>query len=261
MTQKNKNSTKEVVSKKYNCLIIIPIIISILSFGYGIFNNIANKRLELKVNALSYKPQITVSKCQLTDLEIKSSPFQINQDELINDTIEKKTTAQYTVNFKITLKNVGNNNAHLMLISYTDTTTGDDFFRQFKNDKKFQIFLRDTKADNSYYSDYQINPGTDFSTSIRTSINFLKDNIFTFHLWIVYKNDMGMIYDTYYWYRGKLGDFSLGSYYNIITGQMVNPKIENFENIISFVDDNNSFHIYSKKENRKMIRYFSQLDK
>jgi hypothetical protein len=189
------------------------IIIAIIAGIIGICNICYTSFLNYKLNKLNYSPQLIVSKCQLTDYKKLGS-----------------TTSQYSVRAIITLKNIGNNNAHLMMQVSICIPTGEDFLRNEKNKKEFAKDVRD--APREYYSDKQIYPTQEIIVSPLVEGLNSADSIFTLHFWFVYKNDNGIIYDSYYWYSGKI--------------------IENPEKPICFDSENNSFHIYCWWESWRM---------
>jgi len=76
------------------------------------------------------------------------------------------------------------------------------FFKKRENKKDFAKNVRD--APREYYSDKQIYPTQEFIVSPLVEGLNSADSIFTLHFWFVYKNDNGIIYDSYYWYSGKI---------------------------------------------------------
>jgi|ERR1035437_1349863 hypothetical protein len=206
MLNNKKERFKKFKSKRpdgwYRATTYIAMVASLVS----IFSIIYTIKLGSKLNKLNYSPQLVVSKCQLTDFKKLGS-----------------TTFQYSVRAIVTLKNIGNNNAHLMMSVSICIPVGEDFLRKEKNKKDFAKNVRD--APREYYSDKQIYPTQEFIVSPLVEGLNSSDSIFTLHFWFVYKNDNGIIYDSYYWYSGKI--------------------TENPEKPICFDSENNSFHIYS----------------
>lgn len=232
-----------------NC---IPIIISILALGFSVITFFSERNTKYKISTVTYFPQLTVKQCTLTNLEIKSSPPIINRNDLDQDTILKKVGGVFQANFQVEMQNNGNNNAQLLFIAVADTTSGLDYFRQLLFHKGLDQLLRHGEKDISYYSDIKISPNKEFNINVSRSIQFINQDSYTLHFWIVYRNEFGLIYDTYYWYRGIISLPVIVSYIDESTGQLINSHLESPEKIISFIDDNNSFKIYSKKESHQI---------
>lgn len=255
----NANNTKGKTTRLNILYWIIGIVVPILTFGYIVLHNNKVDNDEFRKNAINFKPELVIVKCKLAKFRITSLPIGFTKDDFKKDTIEKITQTIDSVQFDVVFKNVGNYHANILIGFYTDTTTGNRFLDNFQNKEEFTDFIKKNKPE--YYSDIQIRPGEEFATRIKTRINFIKDKMFTIHIRIIYKNSTNNVYDSYSWYRGKINDFILGTYFNIMTGQLLNPTIENSEDIISLVDSNKVFYPYSRTESKKMLKYFPQLDK
>ena len=206
MLNNKKGRFKKFKSKRPDGLYRATTYIAMVASLVSIFSIIYTIKLGSKLNKLNYSPQLIVSKCQLTDFKKLGS-----------------TTFQYSVKAIVTLKNIGNNNAHLMMYVSICIPVGEDFLRKEKNKKDFAKNVRD--AQREYYSDKQIYPTQEIIVSPLVEGLNSADSIFTLHFWFVYKNDNGIIYDSYYWYSGKI--------------------MENPEKPICFDSENNSFHIYN----------------
>jgi hypothetical protein len=230
-----------------------------LGLGYKVIHDNKIDNDEYNRASLTYRPELRIMKCKLTSFKVESLPIEITTDDLKKDTIERKIKSTDSVQFDIVFKNVGNYHANILIGLGTDTTTGDRFLDNFKNKSEFSNFIKKNKP--AYYPDIQIRPEEEFTSRIKTKINFLSDKMFTFHIRIIYMNNTKNVYDTYSWYRGKINDFIFETYFNLKTGQLLNPKIENSEDIISFVDSNKVFYPYTKRESEKMLKYFPQFDK
>lgn len=232
MISKNKKMTKMIKFLTNNLWAIIPIILTIVGFTYAHIQNKRNNTLEDKLNKLNYSPQLVVTECKITD-------FNIN----------RLATTQYTVTAETKLKNIGNNNAHLMMNSCAVLPTGEDYFRNLKDSSGFSKDVKD--AARIYFADGQIYPNQELNgPTIKSGINkdmivtglnsidvkeelLPTDSIFTIHFWFVYSNDNEIVYDTYYWYTTKITD---------------DPK-----NPVKFVSQSYSFHIYDSNESKKIV--------
>ena len=198
----------------------------------SIFSIIYTINLGYKLNKLDYSPQLVVTNCQITD-------FKIN----------RLATTQYTVTIETKLKNIGNNNAHLLIYGCGVLPTGEDYFRTAKDSNKFSSELKN--AGRTYYSDREVFPNQELDGptlisginkyQIITGISSIDlkewllptDSIFTAHFWFAYTNDKKDVYDTYFWYTAK------------ITNDPKNP--------VKFVSKSYSFHLYNSYESKKLV--------
>lgn len=194
------------------CVLLLTLILAISTFS------IADH-----LNKLNYSPQLVVTKFQL--LDIKKTATNGSQQP------------SFVTNALITLKNIGNNNAHLMLQESIAQSTGDCLFRKEKRDKEFAEEVKN--APSGYYADRQLYPNQENIIPVTFENLNSFDSIITLHFFIIYKNDNGIIYDTYYWYSGKI--------------------IESSDSVsFNFLQDNNSFHIFSKRESRTIRRIYEK---
>ena len=233
MLKRKKVRFKKFKLQRPDQLSKVALIIAVLSGIVGIKNIRDTNKLNYELNKLNYSPQLVVTECKITD-------FKIN----------RAATTQYTETAETKLKNIGNNNAHLIVTSNAVLPTGDDYFRQYKNTEEYS---KETKNDAAriYYTDRQIYPNQELNgPTLISGINkevkvtgvssidlkevlLPTDSIFTLHFWFAYTNDIDIVYDTYYWYTAK------------ITNDLKIP--------VSFVSQSYSFHIYNSEESKKMV--------
>lgn len=229
MVKKNKKTRKMIE--------FIKDIVPVLALGVTLIIYVRTSRIEHRLNKLNYSPQLIVSECNITD-------FKIN----------RLATTQYIVTAETKLKNIGNNNARLLMHSNAVLATGEDYFRQLKDSINFREELKDVER--IYYAERQIYPSQILvGPTLKTGVNKIDivtgissadleedllptDSIFTLHFWFVYTNDDEIVYDTYYWYTTK------------ITNDPKNP--------VQFVSQSYSFHIYDSKESKKIVAEYKQ---
>lgn len=220
------------LSKVALIIAVLSGVIAVLSGIVGVKNISDTNKLNEELNKLNYSPQLIVTECKLSNFKF------ISYDSTI-------IHASFFLNIDLKLKNIGNNNAHLMIYMPNDTTSGEDIFRKYKNRKQFREDIK--RAVKSYYADKSIYPTKEcvihFSNA---NIVYIRDSTFTIHFWLVYRNDIGTIYDTYYWYRARVNYGSL-----VQSASILNPPTFNLDPP-TFIDDNYSFHVYDDNESTKM---------
>ena len=196
--------------------------------------NIANR--SFSIDTLTYIKQLQLAKAQFDQLilnyssQLKVTNCTFSNFKKVSQNFNNGIT-RYSTDIAITLTNIGYNNAHLMFTSFRDMATGEDYLRKIKDEKTFPDAAK--RAPHEYYTDKQISPKEDYSISLRDTIYEIIDSTFTYHFWIVYRNDMKMVYDTYYKCRAKIPE---------------NSRVP-----ISLIDQNNSFYPYSEKESLKIL--------
>jgi hypothetical protein len=259
--KKNKlpNQTEQHISILWK---IIPIFIGGTGLILSVINSIHINRQQYELNSLNYKPQLEISS-QLTNFKYKSSvPYlklreykvdtstnaNIKKIEILYDTIEKGTKAQFSLDIDILIRNTGSENAIIMMDAFSDTTTSKKFnIRDIESDNIVPEFVKN--APRCFSSNRQINPQKEIHLYFKNEgdIYYFKNNIIRIQYWIVYKNSLGMYYDTYYWKSIQLNDSLLGSQINSIKSKLINPY------------ESNELHPYTKKQSHQMKKYFDKI--
>jgi hypothetical protein len=211
---------------------VLLAILSIINYIQGRINSYQINRQQYELNSLNYKPQLEIS-CQLTNIQFKClNPYYMTGECL--DTIGIGPSAKFNANINISVKNIGKETARILMFSYSYNSPS--LRRSSKSDSPIPEFVRYYSA-REYWPNLQINPQEVFNRYIEDSeTNYIYPPYYTFNFWIVYKNDLGMIYDTYFWYNARIIDS--------ITGLQTNPVIVKMTKPFT----NNDFHIYTKME-------------
>jgi hypothetical protein len=253
------NNAKEKPTRLYKLYLMIVVIGVVSTFSYNAYRNNKKDNEEYKLNSINYKPQLEIS-CQITNFQFKSlGPYfrvkeykvdtssykRIKKIQITYDTIEKGTRAQYSVNIDISIKNTGNVNAILMMSSYTDTISNRYFIRNPEDGKALIEFAN--SASRVIYNNDQIIPQKEIRMHIiEAGTNYFRDNFYSFHFWILYRNDLEIFYDTYYMYSVKLNDS--------IIGLQINPESVK----IGATVERNEPYTYTKEESDRWKKKFTR---
>ncbi len=106
-----------------------------------------------------------------------------------------------TIDTKITLTNKGNSIAKLLAWMLVDRPTGDTDVRNelFNAEKRNKWKFH---GNNDYYETLTILPGKEHTFNFsRTIANITENREFTLHYYFLYQDELGNIYDSYYWAR------------------------------------------------------------
>ncbi|MCD4664833.1 MAG: hypothetical protein K8R68_06135 [Bacteroidales bacterium] len=233
--------------KEYAWLIAFAVsVLTIIHIGFTISQGVKLKKLQYSLDVINYNPAIKIEGCYI--LGYKSKPI---GDTLIND--ERVIQTNYILDLRFLFKNIGNVKSRISHIMWSDTTSGSDRLREIFYSNLDNNRSNDTLNNFRYYDHIEIQPNEikEFDSSF--PISFIDNQTFTLHILLVYKNDLNMYYDTYYWARFKVDDIGVA-----IDTISVPPKIffdKDPMSIFSKIDDNNSYTIpKNKKETNKVIK-------
>ena len=136
-----------------------------------------------------------------------------------------------------------------MFYAFTDRLSGSPEIRDFTINK-FKNFPGKliTGLIDGYYQTIDILPGKQHTIETSRHVENINDGIFNIHYYLVYKNDVGNVYDTYYWARFRSKEFTL------------NPSTDDSDTIgkalmgsIVFVDDHYSYKMFNREESLYLI--------
>lgn len=208
-------------------------IISIVSYVQGRINSSQINNQQYELNSINYSPQLEVS-CQLTNIQFKYIDPNYKTYERL-DTIGQGPRAQFSAHIDISIKNIGKVTARILMLAFSDYSQGAHLYRGLKSVPFVPEFFQN--ANREFWPDKQINPQEVFHRNLESRYSYYTfPQYYTLHVWIVYKNDLGMIYDTYYWNNARIIDSITGSQTNPVIVKMTKPASEN------------NFRLYTRKE-------------
>lgn len=232
-------------SERINSIIwkITPIIISIGSLVLGWSNTNRINKHQYELNSINYKPQLEISS-KITNFKFTSvGPY----FEATNSAKESKllgTKGNFTAKIDITFKNIGNENAYLLLSSYSDTTSNIYLIRNMHEKRLFPESF--ATSQHFLHDDIQISPKNEYHLTFEEAkTNNFRDNKYQLYFWTVYKNDLGMLYDTFFTYSAMLSDSTLSAKGNNVIVIMTNSY------------ERNKFYPYSEDESKRMKKFIT----
>ena len=241
--------------KKKNWIAIIALGVSILSLGYTIISSqIQSQRLEdtdFINQSLQNRPVLSI----IGNPEVKRVEYEIKA-EMLNGKVINSSATKLKIDTKIRIRNDGNTNAHLIFYAVTDRLSGLPEMRNITI-SKFKNFpgKLDIGLIKDYYQTIDILPGKEHIIQTSRPVQNINEGLFNIHYYLVYKNEVGNVYDTYYWARFRSKEFKL------------NPSADSdsiekaLMDSIVFVDDHYSYKVFSREESRYLINLRETIEK
>jgi len=180
---------------------------TITGIVYGIINHYENKRVGYYAQGEQFRPILNLEHSPKVGYTFtikipyeEKIPYKAGR--VINyDDIE----VNLEINTEMVAKNEGNAVAHLLGTVYKDQYTGLPIIRMSILDGELNSFK--VEEDNDFYKSTSIEPGKNFIYKVKKSISDIdhtKNELAIHHL-LIYENEQGNIYDSYYIIRFKIG--------------------------------------------------------
>jgi hypothetical protein len=168
-----------------------------------------------------------------------------------NKVVNRNVSARLTIETRIRVRNDGNTNAKFMFHAVTDSLSGVPEMRNIMLgrdlSKKANLML---SMSNEHYETKDILPGKEDTFEGITKVDNIKDDQFTIHYWLVYNNEAGNVYNTYYWAR-------FATKKTVIYPQADSYTIQQaLLNSVEFVDDNQSYECYNRLDSGRLRSFY-----
>jgi len=225
---------------------LIAIIISLIAISIDWRQNIRLDKLQYELNSLNFKPVIEVSDVFLTSFRERFDSITFLADKVDSTgLIKMKSEIETDITFNI--KNIGNSNAKIVAAFCIDTISGDDKLRELIY--REGLTHKYDSSNNEFYSFQQLQPKYKDKLKFHKKIDFVNNETFAIHLLVLYKNDMGILYDSYYWAKFQKKDLLIDFIVDSRNGQIVYSKIVgDMRDYVKFIDENIAYKIYTKEE-------------
>jgi len=243
---------------KRNIIIsVIAIGVSMIAIGIDYCQHKSLKKLQYEFNSINYRPTIKIENILLTAfLERIDS---INFSKYLIDTMtDIKVNSKIQTDINFDLINIGNSTAKIVAAYCIDTVSGDAKLRELIYKKVIE--LQFDSSNNEFYTYWHLLPSDKDKLKFHKTIDFINKNIFTIHLLLFYENDLGMLYDTYYWARFKKNDLTFGVLVDPRNEKLIAARLEDdFKEYVKKIDDNNAYKVYSKKEKKHFDKLYAKM--
>ncbi len=230
---------------RFDLIAVTALILSVIS----VFNDCTNSKRDAirqdQINQLSYRPELKIVKTEPYKAFFRSDSFDLNNPPRDSNGI-LTMMGNVEVHFRFFITNWGNHKAKLKYQFYLDTTSGEHIIKKAIESR--YLAGRATELPSDYYPDEEILPGDTIKDWHSFPIRFIKDSMFTIHVFLVYTNEIGQVFDTYYRERFIPHTVELP-----VTGVRV-PMSQRLDEIIEAIDKKHSSKAYSTKEGEEMFR-------
>lgn len=218
-------------------------------------------------NAMQFRPLLQVlDKPRIYSYEIRTdkvnvpnfSTTQVNTDSIhdINATLR--------IYAKLRVANTGNAIANVYELIWTDTSSGGSEIREVLLNQKLREQKFVSSPDTDYFGIKDIKPGDTCDFQISHDVKYVYDQKFTMHFLLLYRNEAGDLFDTYYWARFKTIPFVWKTEFAIIDGQLayrIGVDKKQVKEFITLYDQNTSWRLYSKSDAENILSFFEHLSK
>ena len=204
---------------------------------------------------MKFKPIIKLSnKPDVVSFNIKFNPSKLeeitsNKNLSSNELIE--LDAQLSLKFKMNIFNDGYQKASLILNFIADTLTDVDFMRDVILTKRIdKIEYKNIPAPN--YMINELQPGDATELSFNHNIQFFRDRKFTIHYILFYENELGILYDTYFWFVFKMNTLHIQEDFKKVNSDIYHRYA---------VTDKSANEVFSCEVNRSSYKKYSNTEK
>lgn len=219
-----------------------------------------SKKIDKTNYALSqvqYRPQIKIIKSEITGFDWQTGMIHQGTEE---DYLKQDTSdigIELETNTRIYLTNIGNTPAKIFGEICTDNTSSKRFLREILT--KLEPEVDTVGFFNNYYREIEINSGDTIKIERKFKIRNAQKHKFTIHYLLLYENDLGQYFDTYYWARYKLNEFMLKEEYypdkNLLKLKVARKDLVN---MLEFIDQFNYSDVYNKREKQELDKYLKR---
>ena len=232
----------------------------IIVFAFSTVSTIREKKRDYRdydEKSLLFQPKLKVipestigfARLIIDTAKLKKMP----PDIIFSDTHEIPCSLQIISKLKIA--NIGNYTAKVYASFWGDFPSGDLLIRDNllkRNQKKLNLIKC---SQDNYYKTKQIAPDDTITIEYKHTIQFMLNNEFTLHYFILYTNEIGAFYDTYFWARyqakepvEKAKGIIILYKRALVEGLEIRPRppLE----YLKFIDSNTSHSAYSLSESK-----------
>lgn len=226
---------------------IYPFIVLFISLWANIRNCSQDRKMmqmDYSVKAMGYKPFLkVVGKPVVQSFEIfsdtNSLKMSIQHEKLTSTDSILDIPAFITVHFKLPITNNGNSLSKIIATCLADTLTGTDILRRWLFNGKLRKLHFDILPSEDYFTSKEVAVGETVNLQLKRTVGFISEGQFTLHFFILYENDIGNVYDTYYWARYQITP---------LVYKIESKSIGGKQYLIPVITDRKSLHDFLKFE-------------
>lgn len=257
--------------KKFKSADKVSLLGLIVVFGFSLINLFRScnqdqqiAQLTYQVNAVNFQPKIRIVDTPvLKKYWFDSTLVKISMKDFFSpDTTSEIPTyaIKKPVNLTLNLKliNSGNSLGKILAVLTADTTSDEPVLRKMLLDGSFK------EQRSSFFPPYlntELLPN-DMDTLEYThqeQVDFIDNQYFTLHLLILYENELGHLYDTYYWSRAKLEELLFPSPFGVKGNRIYMLTRKSFKialkDLVTFTNSKISYNTYDDRKQAELIKH------
>ena len=271
ISDQSKNQKKFIASDWIAIIaLFIAITFSTISLIRDCYQEKNIENLNFKLNAIKYQPRIKVigdHKINRVWSDSSFNPFSIDQF-FTKDSTNKILDIPIKVNFHIKsalkVTNIGNSIAKIIGKIYCDTLTPIPIIRNLLINQEFDKFEDGGALFPPFFQNELLPNGVDtIEIKFEQSIHFISNQKFVLHYLILYKNELGNIYDTYFWVQYELKELIFPNPFKVVKDTLFYKPISRhmrmaIKDFIKIENSKPSYHVYDIKTTEVLDKYIRQ---
>jgi len=237
---------------------VIAIFISLVSLSYTAYNDYKIKNISFDSEGLQNRPLIEFE----NKIDIIHYKYETKEPVSAKDLYQKKLTnlnVVLTIDPELTVINKGVTVAKILCEVVTDQYSGlPEIRKKILSDKIWKSF-REVKRTDEFYKTKDILPGKSLPIRLPCTLKHINFDLneCTIHYLIIYSNEIGNIYDSYFWVRFKMEPFEMhySTNGNLLRLQFEKEKVAGS---VKVVDTHFSTFMYSRQESKRITEIVKQ---
>ena len=207
--------------------------------------------------ALQFRPRLEI----LDNPRVSAiDTFVVSEASQIGDTLVTKFSLSIICSLNVA--NKGESMARIYATAWTDTSTGIAKIRDVLLDKKYREDFFKSLPVNDYYPLKEVQSGDTTYFKIRHTIQYVNGNQFTIHFLLLYKNEAGNLFDTYYWARYATTPITGVPQFKVENGKLIFNSIKfakaDFREFLKLTDSNTSTQTYSREQAKDILNFLKR---
>lgn len=255
----NKRRQNVMKDKSIDKINLSSLIVAIIALGLAVFSTFKScssekeiQKRDYLISSIDYRPRLKLSNPKITMIDLVSDSVPVKNNNDLSDSIGN-LYAKVTLKIRIKVTNIGNNSAKIVGYVFTDTISNEQVIKDFlKDSKRKNINSKDTLKLPYLYKD--LTPIDTTFIELEYSPQLILNNQFMIHLMLYYENELGQLFDTYYWvdYNAKPVIVPNPIFYSQDKA-MLEKFVKGIFKVVEFKDENNYSSIYSEEERTEFI--------
>ncbi len=241
-------------------LAAVSIVISLIVLVRDYYQSARIDQLSYTTSAVQFRPNLKI----VGNLRIVDFALGTRLPHLDGPSLEEilTTPAELEIHISLRCTNTGNSLARIVNTFWTDTVSGEEKLRALLTDKVRRQDAIIPASFNDYYKTRDLSSGDTTDIEARHMVASYHDETFTLHFLILYENETGALFDTYYWARFAAGPFKMQEKDILIDGKreiIVTLGCRVDSQVVRLIDSHSSTMLYSPEAAKDILRFISSI--